>query len=196
MAADEGRIDRAALATDLERARVEFHRLLADAERDDLWTASTRATRWTNEQLLFHMVFGYMVVQRLRLLVRVLDRLPDPVSRVFARVLNGATTPFHAINYYGSCAAALVYNRRRMGPKARSSDRVTATQTRPGKRRRLPSRHALPDTLGPVLHRLHDIGRHLPLPRTAFRLPPTPAHPELRNRLNLRVIHHRPIRDT
>ena len=67
MAADDATIDRAALATDLERARVEFHRLLADAERDDLWTASTHGTRWTNEQLLFHMVFGYMVVQRLLL---------------------------------------------------------------------------------------------------------------------------------
>ena len=27
------------------------------------------------------------------------------------------TTPFHQINYYGSCAAAMVYNRRRMGAK-------------------------------------------------------------------------------
>ena len=38
-----------------------------------------------NEQLLFHMVFGYMVVQRLLVLVRVFSRLPDAVSRVFAR---------------------------------------------------------------------------------------------------------------
>jgi hypothetical protein len=127
MAADDATIDRAALATDLERARVEFHRLLADAERDDLWIASTHCTRWTNEQLLFHMVFGYMVVQRLLLIVRVLDRAPDPVGRGFARVLNAATTPFHAVNYYGSCAAALVYNRRRMGAKL---DRVIASLQR------------------------------------------------------------------
>lgn len=108
---------RRVLAADLERARVEFHRLLAEAERSDAWAEPSRGTRWTNEQLLFHMVFGYMIVQRLLFLVRVLSRLPDGVSRVFVGVLNAATRPFHSINYYGSCAAALVYNRRRMGPK-------------------------------------------------------------------------------
>ena len=73
------------------------------------------------------MVFGYMVVQRLLLFVRVLGRLPDCVSAAYARLLNAAATPFHVINYYGSCAAALVYNRRRMGAKL---DRVIALQRR------------------------------------------------------------------
>ena len=69
------------------------------------------------------MVFGYMLVQRLLILVHFLSRLPEPVSRVYARVLNAATRPFHPINYYGSCAAALYYNRRRMGAKlAKESD--------------------------------------------------------------------------
>ena len=124
MAADFGPLDRAEIVTDLERARVEFHRLLAEAERHDAWANPTNGTRWTNEQLLFHMVFGYMVVQRLLVLVRVLGRLPVPVSRLYARVLDAATRPFHAVNYYGSCGAALVYNRRRMGAKL---DRVIAS---------------------------------------------------------------------
>ena len=127
MAADSGPIDRAQIATDLERVRVEFQRLLADAERRDAWAHPTLGTRWTNEQLLFHMVFGYMVVQRLLVLVRVFGRLPDPVSRLYARGLDAANTPFHAINYYGSCAAALVYNRRRMGAKL---DRVITSLRR------------------------------------------------------------------
>jgi hypothetical protein len=127
MMPDDDTVDRAALATDLERARVEFHRLLAEADRGDVWAEPTRGTRWTNEQLLFHMVFGYMIVQRLLVLVRVLGRLPDPFSRAFARVLNAATAPFHTINYYGSCAAALGYNRRRMGAKL---DRVIASLQR------------------------------------------------------------------
>jgi hypothetical protein len=121
--ADAGPIDRAKVAADLERARVEFHRLLAEAERADAWAKPTFETRWTNEQLLFHMVFGYMIVLRLTILVRAFGRLPDPVSRAYARALDRATTPFHAINYYGSCAAALVYNRRCMGAKL---DRVIA----------------------------------------------------------------------
>ena len=124
--AGNGTVNRAALAEDLERVRGELHRLLADAERDDAWTKPTRGTRWTNEQLLFHMVFGYMVVQRLLLLVRVLGRFPG-VSRIYARLLDAATPPFDLINYYGSCAAALVYNRRRMGAKM---DRVIATLQR------------------------------------------------------------------
>ena len=125
MAADDGTIDRGEIAADLERARVEFHRLLV--ERHDAWTKPTRGTRWTNEQLLFHMVFGYMVVQRLLVLVRVFSRLPDAASRVFARILNAATSPFDVINYYGSCAGALVYNRHRMGAKM---DRVIASLQR------------------------------------------------------------------
>ena len=122
--AANGTINRAALADDLERARGKLHRLLADAEREDGWTKPTRGTRWTNEQLLFHIVFGYMVVQRLLLLVRVLGRFPDGVSRVYARALDAGARPFDLINYYGSCAAALVYNRHRMGAKM---DRVIAS---------------------------------------------------------------------
>ena len=121
-----GPVDRADLAAELEDARVEFHRLLGMAGPDD-WGRPTLGTRWTNEQLLFHMVFGYMVVQRLLILVKMFDRLPDEVSRNFARVLNAAAVPFDVINYYGSSAAALVYNRRRMGAKM---DRVIATLQR------------------------------------------------------------------
>lgn len=118
--------DRDDIFADLERARVEFHRLL-DATRPDDWTKPTRGTRWNNEQLLFHMVFGFMVVRRLLVLVRVFSRLPDPVSRIFANILDSATKPFHLINYYGSCSAAMVYNRRRMGAKL---DRVIASLQR------------------------------------------------------------------
>ena len=126
MADEHDRVDRDEIARDLERARIEFHRLLALAEPDD-WGKPTRGTRWTNEQLLFHMVFGYMVVQRLLVLVKVFSRFPGPVSQMFAGILAGATTPFHLINYYGSCSAALVYNRHRMGAKL---DRVVGSLKR------------------------------------------------------------------
>jgi hypothetical protein len=127
MTNDGSMIDRADIAAVLERARAEIHQLLDDAERSDAWTKPTRGTRWTNEQLLFHMVFGYMIVQRLLILVKVLGRLPDSFSRVFARVLNAATRPFDVVNYYGSCSAAMVYNRHRMGAKM---DRMIAALQR------------------------------------------------------------------
>src|SRR5215510_10816598 len=85
--------NRTVLAADLERARTDFHHLLSIVAQGE-WKRPTTGTRWTNEQLLFHMVFGYMVVLRLLILVKVFSRLPDGVSRVFARSLNAAITPF------------------------------------------------------------------------------------------------------
>jgi hypothetical protein len=108
--------DRSELSADLERARTDFRRLLAVVEADE-WNKPTSGTRWNNEQLLFHMVFGYMIVQRLLMLARLFGRLPPCLSRGYARILNAATPPFHAINYYGSCLAAQFYNRRRMAAK-------------------------------------------------------------------------------
>jgi DinB superfamily len=115
-------VDRTGIAAELERARVELHRLVDRLDAADFDRQSS-GTRWTNEQLLFHMVFGFMVVSRLLPLVRLLGRLPAPVSRSYAMLLDAAATPFHTINYIGSCAAARVYNRRRM---AAHCDRVIA----------------------------------------------------------------------
>lgn len=113
---EQPRIDRSSIADDLEGHRADFHRLLTLVGHDE-WSKPTSGTEWTNEQLLFHMVFGYMVVQRLLILARILGRLPEWVSRGFARTLNAAARPFHRINYYGTCLAALVYNRRHMRAK-------------------------------------------------------------------------------
>ena len=106
-------VDRRGIAAELDQARLELHYLLDRAGTAD-FERTSNGTRWTNEQLLFHMVFGFMVVARLLPLVRVLGRLPAPVGRSYAWLLNAASAPFHQINYYGSCAAARVYNRRRM----------------------------------------------------------------------------------
>src|SRR3954468_521924 len=109
-------VDRAALAGALERARADFQHLMRLVDEGE-WEESTSGTRWTNEQLMFHMVFGYMVVQRLLVLARLFGRLPERFSRGFARLLDSAARPFHLVNYYGSCMAATVYNRYRMEAK-------------------------------------------------------------------------------
>ncbi|WP_431958563.1 DinB family protein [Nocardia lijiangensis] len=116
-------VDRAGIDAELERVRREFRQLLGSADARDFERRSD-GTRWTNEQLLFHMVFGYMVVRRLLIVVRMFGRLPEGVSRAYARVLNAGTRPFDWINYRGSCAAARVFNRHRMGSKL---DRVIAS---------------------------------------------------------------------
>ena len=86
---------------DLERVAADFHDLLdfaTDAELRD----PTDGTKWTNEQLLFHMLFGFVLVRVLLGVVKGFARLPDAVSRTFAAVLNAGTRPFHVINYLGA----------------------------------------------------------------------------------------------
>jgi hypothetical protein len=98
------------------RARSELSELLADATPDQLRRRSI-GTRWTNEQLLFHLVFGYMVAQALIPVVRVVSRLPLPIGRGFAALLNAGTVPFDFVNYWGSVFAATWFNHRRMAAK-------------------------------------------------------------------------------
>ncbi|MCX5527326.1 DinB family protein [Streptomyces bobili] len=119
-------MDRQAVYEDYERARRTFHQLLEAASATDL-ASPTSGTKWTNKQLLWHMLFGYMVVRALLVLVRVFGRLPRGVSKVFARVLNAGTVPFDWVNYAGPCGAVKVYGSRRM---AAAFDHVTASLQR------------------------------------------------------------------
>jgi hypothetical protein len=113
---------RDAIADELTHCCRDLHELLAGATIAELRAASN-GTRWNNEQLLFHMVFGFLVVRRLLPLVRLMGRLPAPVGRGFARLLDAGTRPFHVVNFLGSCAGATVFNARRMG---RLCDRTVA----------------------------------------------------------------------
>jgi len=108
--------DRQAVHDELDRVRADFGRLLGQAAPASL-ARRTSGTKWTNEQLLFHMLFGYMIVRALLPLIAVFGRLPDGVSRAYARLLEAATRPFDLINYVGPCAAVHIYGPRRMEAK-------------------------------------------------------------------------------
>lgn len=97
----------------MDEACVVFAQLVAGATETDLGRRSA-GTRWTNRQLLFHMLFGYLIVLRLLPLVRVAGRLPHGVRRVFASALNFTTKPFHVVNYLGSCAGGTLIGPERM----------------------------------------------------------------------------------
>jgi hypothetical protein len=122
----EPAVDRAAIADEMDDALARLHVLLADAGPADLRRRSD-GTAWSNEQLLFHMVFGYLVVRTLLPLVRLMGRLPAPVGRGWAALLNSATRPFHVVNYWGSVGGARVFDRARMG---RLADRTIAALQR------------------------------------------------------------------
>jgi hypothetical protein len=106
-------VDRQSIHTELERVRADLHQLVARASAADLRRA-TNGTRWTNDQMLWHMAFGYLIVRRLLPLVRLFGRLPEPFSRTFAAALNAGTRPFHTINYLGSVGGALVFHGPRL----------------------------------------------------------------------------------
>ena len=101
------------ISTEMERVRLDFNHLLDNATRAE-FQAGTNGTKWTNEQLLFHMLFGYLLVHNLLPLVKVFARLPRRASKIFAAMLNAATRPFHVVNYLGSLGGCRVLGRSGM----------------------------------------------------------------------------------
>jgi hypothetical protein len=94
-------MDRAAVHDEMEQARIDFKDLVGQATPAHLGRGSN-GTRWTNRQLLFHMLFGYLIVRTLLPLVHAFGHRPDSWSRRFAAILNAGQRPFHLINYLGS----------------------------------------------------------------------------------------------
>ena len=85
-------MDAAAVSEEMDQARLAFRELVERLGPGDLRRRST-GTRWTNRQLLFHMVFGYLVVRTLLPLVRGFGRFPLSYSRRFAAVLHAVRRP-------------------------------------------------------------------------------------------------------
>lgn len=133
-------LDRAAVVAAYRRNCAELEAALAGAAPEALRRQSA-GTRWSNEELLYHMVFGYTVVLALLPLVRIFARLPVPVNRGFARLLNAGTAPFDTVNYWGSKGGALIFNRRRMAARLRrltaALERRLNRETASGLRRRM-----------------------------------------------------------
>ncbi len=119
-------LNRAALRAEMDQARHDFHQLIGDASPAELRQPSD-GTKWTNQQLLFHMLFGYLIVRALLVLVHVFGHLPDWASKAFARLLDSAHKPFDLINYLGSCAGARLIPSWRMPG---TLDRVIAATQR------------------------------------------------------------------
>ena len=101
----------AEISDELRRVQADFHQLINAASAQDLRRPSN-GTRWTNRQLLFHMLFGYIIVRTLMPLVHALGRLG--YSRGFAATLNATHHPFHLINYVGSCGGGQILTTRAM----------------------------------------------------------------------------------
>jgi hypothetical protein len=143
---------RAAVRAEIHQIRRDFRRLVTQASATDLRLPSA-GTKWSNQQLLFHMLFGYLIVRGLLPLARFLGRRPRRASVALACLLN--------------CAQAVppdqlpgLMRRSADHPPARMPgvlDRVTGAL-----RRRLQQEtdgdlgrgDALPDDVGPVFRRV------------------------------------------
>ena len=91
-------MDKEQIRAELDRVRNDFRDLL-DTATVAQFAEPSDGTRWTNEQLLFHMLFGYLLVRSRRLLVRGV-RLGSPTASPggFAAALNSVTGPFDVVN--------------------------------------------------------------------------------------------------
>jgi hypothetical protein len=116
-------LDRQKIRDELEERREILHSILDSLSAEDL-KRSGNGTRWTNEELLFHMMFGYIVVVVLIGIVMLLGLLTRAATKPFAALLNALNGPFNVVNYWGSVLGAKVYNHQRMGSKF---DRVVAS---------------------------------------------------------------------
>lgn len=89
------------LRSELESSRLAFHTLLDSLSDADLKKKSHNAA-WTNKHIIVHMAMGFFILPTLILLALVFGRLPQPLSKLFALLLNVTTVPFNWINALGS----------------------------------------------------------------------------------------------
>lgn len=106
--------DREHVRQELLAAPAQYRHLLDTADVARL-RRRTDGTRWTNQEMLFHLLLGYQVVRTLTPLVRLIGRLPPAARRGFAAALSAGTRPFHVINYLGSVVGGHALSRPAMG---------------------------------------------------------------------------------
>jgi hypothetical protein len=102
--------------SDLEETRSQFHAILESLSEAD-WRAPSRNAAWTNGQLLFHMMFAFILIPALFAMIRFWSRRPEKSSRAFAQALDASTPFFNWINALGPRIGARIYGRRRIGAK-------------------------------------------------------------------------------
>jgi hypothetical protein len=98
------------LRAELEAARQEFHAMAA-AVSEEAWSEPSNNPGWTNGQVLFHVLLGFLLVPPLARLLVVFGHLPGALGRAFARLLDLPTPFFHGINAAGPRGAARMLGR-------------------------------------------------------------------------------------
>jgi hypothetical protein len=88
---------RGRLRSDLDAVRGEFHAMVASiSERE--WAEPSQNPGWTNGQIVFHVLLGFILVVPLARLLVFFGHLPALCSRIFAGILNLSTPLFNRID--------------------------------------------------------------------------------------------------
>ncbi len=120
MNSDETKSD---IKAKLAQSRSEFHALLASLSEEDLKRRS-KNEGWTNGEILFHMVFAFILILTLAPMIRFWSRLPKQYSKKFANILNFSTVPFNWVNGLAPRMGGKIFTRTRLGT---SFDKIYAS---------------------------------------------------------------------
>ncbi|MBI4080939.1 MAG: DinB family protein [Candidatus Levybacteria bacterium] len=104
------------IRSEFEEVRSEFHDLAASITKEDL-DRKSKNPGWTNGEILFHMLLGFIVIDMLFPMVKIFGRLPTSCSRAFAGVLNFSTPIFNASNAFGARVGGRVFSKRSLEKK-------------------------------------------------------------------------------
>lgn len=98
---------------DLQWIAQDFSRILRQATAEEL-QAPTSGTRWTNRQLLFHMLLGQEITRTFLVLIGGFSRLPPGASRAWSQLLGACTRPYNTVNWAGAVIGGTIIKPERM----------------------------------------------------------------------------------
>src|SRR6266536_6160238 len=102
---------RSSATADIESARLTFH-LLVNSLPDSALNKRSANPGWTNGQIIWHIVFAFILTPILIVILRFFGRLPRRWSKLFASALNYSTPVFNLVNAIGPRIAVKIFPRK------------------------------------------------------------------------------------
>lgn len=84
---------------------------MAASVSGEAWSEPSHNPGWTNGQLLFHVLLGFILVLPLANILVFFGHLPSLYSKIFAGILNFSTPLFNRVNAAGPRAGARLLGR-------------------------------------------------------------------------------------
>lgn len=97
------------IRNEFEVTREEYHSLLKSFSENDLKRRSNNQG-WTNKEVLFHILLGFIVVTLLFPMVKLFAKLPNTYSKIFASMLNASTPIFNFLNAFGARIGGKIFS--------------------------------------------------------------------------------------